>query len=114
MQLRLKAGEAEGLGATISRQRLGKNVSAVTDTDETIEDAVFSMRQLLSNGALNTCPRQQMNVQQWRSRWRWSLLRCSGRCYIPRTNWRRQSQEKNKAEAVCLCVCVGARAFVCG
>jgi hypothetical protein len=40
-------------------QQQGKHVFVATDTDATIEDVVFSMRPLLSNGMVNTFPQQQ-------------------------------------------------------
>lgn len=41
MVLRLKAGIMERVEALIARRRHGKHVSALTDTDETTEGAVF-------------------------------------------------------------------------
>jgi hypothetical protein len=52
-------GESRNIGAVetvetvIARQRHGKHVSVVTDTDASVEDAVFCIRRLLGNSAVN-------------------------------------------------------------
>jgi hypothetical protein len=60
----LKTGVVEQVQAVIARQRYGKHLSAATDTDARIEDAVFSMRLLLGNGAVNTLLQQRITTQQ--------------------------------------------------
>jgi hypothetical protein len=61
-----KAGIVERVEVVIAGQRRCKHVSAAPDTDETIENAVFSMRQLLGNGAAKYHPglkRREYEIQ---------------------------------------------------
>jgi hypothetical protein len=49
---------------------------------------IKQMRPLLSNGAVNTCPRYGINTQQWRNRWMWCFLCSPCRGYTARTTGR--------------------------
>jgi hypothetical protein len=59
-----QTGIVQRVEAVIARQRHGKRVSAAANNDAIIEEAVFSTRLLLGNGAVNTFPQQRLNTQQ--------------------------------------------------
>jgi hypothetical protein len=44
--------------AATARQWHGKPLSALTDTNATLEDTVFSVSPLIGNGSINTFPQQ--------------------------------------------------------
>jgi hypothetical protein len=58
-----KAGTVERVEVVIAGQRRCKHVFAAPDTDETIENAVFSMRPLLGNGAAKNHPQLKKEYQ---------------------------------------------------
>jgi hypothetical protein len=61
-----KVGIMEGEQAVIAGQVHDKHVSAATDTDVTIKEAVFSMRAFLGNGAVDTFPQQRRTLNNTR------------------------------------------------
>jgi hypothetical protein len=69
-----------------ARQRRGTHISSATNKHATIDDTVFSVRPLLRNVAVNSCPRQRIYMQQQKNRWKQHLLCRPCRGYRARTN----------------------------
>jgi hypothetical protein len=60
--MKVKVGIVKPVEAVVAMQRHDKFVSAATDTDATVENAMFSMRPFET--------KQRVNTQQYRSCWK--------------------------------------------